>query len=121
SDAFRLTRCPRRQHLSADEAQICQCLIAYEKVNHFHLISLARIHRFQSRKQPIDCKVNLNDFKFFPDWRTKADLVGSLGTSDEDVAAPDVPRHPRLAKFALTELRRAREAAGNQRLRRGRD
>jgi hypothetical protein len=35
---------------------------------------------------------------------------------DKDVAWPDMARHPGPAKLALPELRRAREAAGDQRL-----
>jgi hypothetical protein len=56
---FGLTWCPYREHLSADEAQICERFIASEKVEHFHFVSLAWIHRFQGRKELIHGNMGL--------------------------------------------------------------
>src|SRR6202022_4147319 len=48
--------------------------------------------------------------------RGEGPLGGSFLAGDEEVAPPNVPRHPRPADFALPELCRTRDSAGNQRL-----
>jgi hypothetical protein len=64
--------------------------------------------------------VNLDDFQLLAHPRTVAHLVGRLRAGNKDVAAPDLSRHPSIAKLALTELCRPCQAAGDQRLGSGR-
>jgi len=58
-EEFGLTWCPCGTHLGTHEAQVRKGFIASEKVDQLHLVSLAWIHRFQSRKPLIDRKRGL--------------------------------------------------------------
>jgi hypothetical protein len=78
SDALRFARHPHRKHLRAREAQVRKRFIASEKVDHFHLVSIAWIHSFQRREELIHRKVDNDEIELFPDRRFPVQLVARL-------------------------------------------
>jgi hypothetical protein len=105
--------CPTTKEAASEHSQSTAAAISSglpirpigEKVDHFHLVSLAGIHRFQGGKKLIYRKMNLDDLQLFADTRTEAHLVRSFRAGDKDVASPDLPGHPSFANIALAELR----------------
>jgi hypothetical protein len=67
-----------RKHLRARKAEVRKRFVASEKVDHFHLVSLAWIDSFQRREELIHCKVDNDEIEPFPDRRFPVQLVGSL-------------------------------------------
>jgi hypothetical protein len=65
-------------HLGARIAQVCERFIATGEFDHLHLVSLAWIHRFDSRKKLIHRDVNLNHFKVLARTRSVAHFVRCL-------------------------------------------
>jgi hypothetical protein len=49
-----------------------------EKVDHFHLVSIAWIHSFQRREELIHRKVDNDEIELFPDRRFPVQLVARL-------------------------------------------
>ena len=41
-----------------------ECFIVSEEIDHFHLVSLARVRSFQGRKELIHGNVDLDNFEF---------------------------------------------------------
>lgn len=87
--------------------------VAAEKINHFRLVSLSWINRFQRGPERLNRYVHGNAFELFAGRRTEADLVGRPRAGDEAIAAPDLMRDPIPAGIALEKFRRTCDVAAN--------
>src|SRR5206468_7926190 len=108
-----LARHARGQKLRASQADGPQDFVAAEKVNDLHAVCAAGIACFERGQERLDGDVEGKIVEFFTGWRLETHFVGRARACDKQVAPADLPRDPRPAHVAFTELRHAPEVAGN--------
>ena len=114
SDSLRCSCDALQQHLGTREAQVRECFITSEKIDHFYLVSPIGIHSVQGGEVTIHGEVDRHDIDLFTDRRTKADLVRGLRPRNENVPTSELPLQPGRADIALTELGRPSDNARDQ-------